>query len=105
MRALVWPGLVEPNCEGRDWLAAVAAAKAKQNRRVEPATDIAHDRHVATEPAFDGLLEQRLELVDQGRRVVEPAFGASVGEVEVPVAVLRHATVTNLEEMSRRQRL
>ena len=71
VRALVGPGLVEADRERRDRLAALAAAKAEDDRRVEPAADVADDRHVAAQPALDGLLEQRLELVDQrasGRR-------------------------------------
>ena len=69
--SLVGPGLVEPDRERRDRLAAMAAAKAEDDRRVEAAADIADDRHVAAQPALDGLLEQRLELVDRagsGRR-------------------------------------
>ena len=57
----------------------------EDDRRVEPAADVADDRHVAPQPPLDRLPEQRLELVDQRRRVVEPPLLAGVGEVEVPV--------------------
>ena len=104
LRALVGPGPVEADRERRNRLAALAVAKPEHDRRIKPAADVAHHRHVAAEPALDGLSQDRLELFDQRRRVVEPAFRAGVGEVEVPVAMLRDPAVTNLEKMPRRQR-
>ena len=105
MGALVGARPVESDREGRDRLTAMAAAKAKKDRRVEPAADIADDRDVATEPALDRLLEQRLQLVDERCRVVQPAFVAGVGKVEVPVAMLADPSVTNPEKMTRWERL
>ena len=78
---------------------------AEDDRRVQPAADVADDRHVAPQPALDGLSQERLELLDQRRRIVEPAFRAGVGEVEVPVAVLGDPAVPDPEKMPRRQRL
>ena len=86
--ALVGPGPVEADRERGDRLAALPAAKAQDDRRIEPAADVADDRHVAPQPALDRLREQRLELLDQRRRVVEPPLLAGVGEVEVPVLCL-----------------
>ncbi len=88
VRALVGTRPVEPDRERRDRLAPLPAATAQDDRRIEAAADVAHDRHVAPQPALDRLHHQALELLDHRRRIVQPTLRARVGEVEVPVPML-----------------
>src|SRR5208337_4059173 len=105
MGTLVGPGALETDGERRNRLASVAAAEAEYDRGVEPAADVGHDRYVAAQPELDGLLQEGLQLIDQGRGVREPALLTGVRKVEIPVVVLGDPPVLDLQEMPRRQRM
>ena len=93
---MVNAGIGSPRC---------AAAKAEDDRGIEPAADVADDRHVAAEPALDGLLQQGLELVDQRRRVGRAGARGRRRGSRGPSTVLGDPAVPDLQEMPGRQRL
>ena len=80
---------------------ALPRAQAQHDRRIEPAADVADDRHVAPQPPLDRLPQQVLELVDQRGRVVQPPLLAGVGEVQVPVLLQLDPAVPDAQVMAR----
>ena len=105
VRPFVRARTIEADRERRHGLAALASAQAEDDCRVETAADIAHDRHVAPQPALDSLAQQVFELVHQRRGVVEPALVTGVGKVEVPVLLLLDPAVLHLQKVAGRKRL
>ena len=78
-----------------------------RSRELRPRTtaDIAHHRHIASQPTLDRLLEQALELVNQRASVGHSALRAGVGKVEVPIAFDLDPAVADLQIMARGERL
>ena len=79
-------GAIEADGERWDRLAFLLRTEAENDGRIESAAEIAAERYFAAQPATNGSAQHLFQLRRRLVVVLEIAFRAAVGKIEIPVA-------------------
>src|SRR6185437_7365720 len=69
---------------------------------IQPAADIAAERHLATQSATDGPAQDGLQFLGGFVGIVVAPSRAGVGKIEIPVTVNRQSAIVNANAMAGR---